>query len=66
MKFNTDFVAGIGYIFFMVGIAWANVGDMSGPSEPYSWWLPWVMLGITGFPFLLGYLAGRSSKGGQK
>lgn len=61
MKFTIDFIVGIGYIAFMVGLAWVQVGEMSGPSEPYSWWLPLTMLGVCGFPFLLGFLAGRKS-----
>lgn len=59
MRFNIEFVLGIAYIAGMVGIAWAHVGELSGPSEPFSWWLPIGMLTLCGFPFVLGYLAGR-------
>lgn len=63
MKFNLDFIAGVGYIAFMVGLAWGQVGELPGPPEPYPWWLPLVMLGVCGFPFGVGYFAG---KGGEE
>ena len=60
-SFNTEFVIGIAYIAFMVGMTLMSVGEMSGPSEPYPWYLPIMMGFVCGFPFLLGYLAGKNS-----
>ncbi len=62
MRYSIEFVVGIAYITLMVGMAWMNVGDPSGPSEPFPWWLPLTMLAVCGFPFLLGYLAGKNSR----
>lgn len=61
MKFNLQFILGIAYITIMIGLAWGNVGQMSGPPKPYPWWLPFSMLAICGVPFILGYLAGKNS-----
>jgi len=62
MKFNTEFVVGIAYVAIMVGMAWGQVGEMSGPAEPFSWWLPIIIAIVCGFPFLLGFLAGKNSR----
>ena len=62
MRLSIEFVVGMIYIALMVGITWGQVGQMSGPSTPYPWWLPLVMLLVSAFPFLLGFLAGKNSR----
>lgn len=60
--FNIYFVAAITYISILFGITISKVGDLPNiPLEPYSWHLPILMLLVGGFPFLLGYLAGKDS-----
>ena len=63
MKINLDFAAGVGYICFMVGMAWAAVGTMpEQPAEPFGWNIPLLMLLVTAVPFVAGFLAGRNSR----
>jgi len=63
MKTNVSFVMGIAFIALVVGMAWwASVGRLSDVSGPYPWWLPITVLGVCGFPFLMGYLAGKDSR----
>lgn len=61
-KFNAEFVGGIFYIAFMVGVAASDVGDIPIiRGEPYGWDLPLVVAIALGFPFYIGYRAGRGS-----
>ncbi len=58
-------VMGLVYIAVWCGIGIASVGQMpTTPPEPYPWWLPFELLIILGFAFLLGYW-GRASEGGD-
>ena len=60
MKFNLEFVLGIGYIALMIGVGWASIGTMPNTEGPYPWYMP-VAMGVTvGFPFYLGFLAGKN------
>lgn len=60
MRFNLEFVLGIAFIVFMTTIALVTVGEMpKQPPHPTPWWVPLMMLGVTGIPFLCGFLAGR-------
>ncbi len=62
MRFNLEFIIGIAYIALMVGMAWGEVGNLSGPAEFYPLWLPLIMLVVCGAPFFFGYLAGKNSR----
>ena len=59
MRFNMFFVIGIAYISVFIGHAWYSVGTMSGPSEPFPWYMPLLVLVAVGTPFFIGYFAGR-------
>ncbi len=62
MKHNIEFEIGVTYIAFMTGLSWAKVGQLSGPSEPYPWYLPLTVLAFCLVPFVLGFLSGRNSR----
>jgi len=61
VKFNSNFLIGIGYITFIMGVAFGDIGEIY-PSEPNPWYLPLLIGLFMGFPFLLGYLAGKEQK----
>jgi len=61
MRFNIYHVVGIAWIALWVGLAAADVGEMSS-NGPYPWHLPLTTLLAFGFPFVLGVLAGRNEK----
>ena len=48
-----------GYIFFMVGMACAMVGELPKNTGPVEWWLPLLMFLIMALPWWLGYSAGK-------
>ena len=55
VKINIDFTLGVGFIAFMVGMAWARVGiQPTEPATPAEWYFPLLMLLILedwGVPF---------------
>lgn len=60
MKINADFVVGVAYIAFMVGMGFTEVGKLPDKcGVPYTWELPLTILVLVGFPFLMGIKAGR-------
>ncbi len=56
---NIYFTAGVAYIMFWVGICVESVGHTPTNLEPYHWTLPFFMAGAMGFPFVVGYFAGK-------
>ena len=63
MKFNYHSTAGLCYICWVTGMAWAKVGDMPTPSTGvYQWWLPATMFLMLIIPFTAGYMAGKEVK----
>ena len=56
---NVELIMCVAFIAFHVGLAAASVGKMSEMSEPFPWYLPLLVFGVTGTPAVLGYLAGR-------
>lgn len=53
-------VLGIIYITFLVGNAYAHVGQVVDcvKGEVFEWYFPLVVLALVGIPFVLGYLGG--------
>lgn len=50
----------IAFVLFNVATAYNAVGTQpDGNLEPYSWWLVWIALVVSGLPAWLGYMAGR-------
>jgi hypothetical protein len=58
---NYGFVVGFVYIAFFVGLAYASVGTLP-LNEPFPWYLPINVLFAVGFPFVMGFLAGKEEK----
>ena len=59
MKFNAEFVAGVVYIGFLVGMSVTMIGQTPGAPEPVSWDMPLKILVVLTFPFIMGFMAGR-------
>lgn len=59
MKHNWDLIVGIGWICFMVGIAYNSIGQTPKNTDPFSWTIVPLVILFTVFPFLLGYSAGK-------
>ena len=58
---NLNFIAGIGYVAFIVGVACNSIGT-TFEKGTYSWRLPITVLIVMGVPFCLGFFAGRQKK----
>ena len=54
-------VSGIAYIAFWVGMVAGDVGEMSGPIEPFAWYLPLLIAGLLIPVFLFGFIAGKGN-----
>lgn len=59
-KSNFEFIVGIAYIVFWVGIGSESVGNVSTScGEPYPWYMPLLVGAVVGVPFIFGYLGGK-------
>ena len=62
-KFSFEFVIGIAFIVFVVGMGAADVGEVyECNNDPVPMWMPFMLAAITGLPFALGYAAGKDEK----
>ena len=55
-------IGGVAWGAFWVGIAVADIGEMSEPSEPYSWYLPLLVAAFLIPTFVFGLIAGGSNE----
>lgn len=62
MNINVAFVSGVAYIAFWVGVAVADIGEISKCGGEYEWWLPLMIFLVVAFPFICGYLAGLEER----
>ena len=57
---NGYFIFGVAYIVFWVGVGYAEIGQISETcGEPYSWYLPILLLVFLLPAFIAGYYGGK-------
>lgn len=56
---NYYLILGIAWITFVLGLTYGLVGTMSGPSEPYPWWMVPEIAALLITLFVCGYFAGN-------
>jgi hypothetical protein len=62
-KLNWDFIIGIGYICFWIGLMWADVGKPAHV-EVTQWYHVPILAGTLLIPFITGFQAGRKHERG--
>jgi len=58
---NIELIAGVAYVAFWVGIATISIGQPPHMTAEVSWYFPFTIAFVIGFPLVLGYMAGRKS-----
>ena len=61
MNANYEFVLGVAWVAYVIGVAAASVGTQSTPVV-YEWHFPFLIGMVFGGTFLLSIVAGRKSK----
>jgi hypothetical protein len=61
VKLNYEFVAGVAYINFLVGMAVTMVGNPPSAPERIGWDMPVKVFIVLTFPFIMGFMAGKKT-----